>query len=234
MILAAGRGERMRPLTDHTPKPLLEVGGKPLIVWHIERLAAAGFRELVINIAYLGEKIEARLGCGATWGVDIAYSRESGEALETGGGIRQALDLLGPGAFAVVNADVWTEYPFDRLLREPGDLAHVVLVDNPPHHPDGDFFLEDGLLRNRPANPTSAKLTFSGIGVYRPELFAACDVGRFPLAPLLRARFDQGLIGGEHYRGAWSDIGTPRRLEALDRQLRRSGRDGHRDGLQVS
>ena len=225
MILAAGRGERMRPLTDHTPKPLLEVGGKPLIVWHIERLAEAGFRELVINTAYLGGKIEARLGKGTVWGVDITYSRESGDALETGGGIRQALDLLGPGAFVVVNADVWTDYPFDRLPEEPEGLAHVVLVDNPPHHPDGDFFLENGWLRNRSAAATAVKRTFSGIGVYRPALFSGCAVERFPLAPLLRAHFDQGLIGGEHYRGAWVDVGAPRRLEALDRQLRGSNQD---------
>ena len=221
MILAAGRGERMRPLTDRTPKPLLEAGGKPLIVWHIERLACAGFRELVINTAYLGERIEARLGNGSSWGVQIAYSRESEGALETGGGIHHALNLLGQEAFAAINSDIWTDYPFARLPKEPEGLAHIVLVDNPPHHPEGDFVLEAGRLRRRTQTPSLTPLTFSGVGVYRPELFAACAAGRFPLAPLLRARFDQGLIAGEHYCGTWQDIGAPERLAALDRSLRR-------------
>ena len=174
----------------------------------------------MVNHHYLGEQLLDHLSRreGAP---SLSYSDESDELLETGGGVRQALGLLGRGAFAVVNGDVWTEYPLARLPREPEGLAHVVLIDNPPHHSEGDFFLERGRLRHRPADAASGRLTFSGIGVYRPELFAAHAAGRFPLAPLLRAHFDQGLIGGEHYRGPWLDIGTPERLEALDRRLRR-------------
>lgn len=217
MILAAGRGERMRPLTDHTPKPLLRAGGKPLIVHHIERLAAAGLRDIVINHAHLGERIEAALGDGADLGVRIRYSPE-GKALETGGGIFRALPLLGPDPFLVVNGDVWTDVDFFALTIAPGDLAHLVLVDNPPHHPQGDFTLcerrvlaggIDGLPR----------LTFSGIGLYHPELFAGCAPGAFPLAPLLRSAMARGLVSGTHHRGAWIDIGTPERLAELDRAL---------------
>ncbi|OAJ71348.1 mannose-1-phosphate guanylyltransferase [Methylobacillus sp. MM3] len=217
MILAAGRGERMRPLTDHTPKPLLQVGGKPLIVWHIERLARAGFRELVINHAHLGQQIESALGDGSRFDVSIAYSDE-GEALETAGGIAQALSLLGEEPFLVVNGDVYTDYDFNRLTTQPmgGVVAHLVLVDNPPQHAQGDFYLEDGRLVERGAS----RLTFSGIGVYRPELFAAIVPGsKAKLAPLLHAAIAQQRATAEHYRGDWVDVGTPERLQALDRKL---------------
>jgi MurNAc alpha-1-phosphate uridylyltransferase len=217
MILAAGRGERMRPLTDHTPKPLLQVGGKPLIVWHIERLARAGFRELVINHAHLGRQIESALGDGSRFGVSIAYSDES-EALETAGGIAQALSLLGEEPFLVVNGDVYTDYDFSRLIAQPmgGVVAHLVLVDNPPQHAQGDFYLKDGRLVERGAS----RLTFSGIGVYRPELFASIIPGsKAKLAPLLHAAIAQQRATAEHYRGDWVDVGTPERLQALDRKL---------------
>ena len=212
MILAAGRGERMRPLTDHTPKPLLVAGGKPLIVHHLERLARSGFRDLVINHAHLGERIEAALGDGSRWGVHIAYSPEA-SALETGGGIFHALALLGPEPFLVVNGDVWTNLDFSHLALAAGKLAHLVLVDNPPHHPRGDFHLEGGLVQAMP------RLTFSGIGVYHPDLFRGCRPGAFPLAPLLRAAMAAGQVSGEHYRGLWLDIGTPQRLGDLDALL---------------
>jgi len=216
MILAAGRGERMRPLTDRVPKPLLEVAGKPLIQYHIEALREAGFAELVVNHAHLGAQIVARLGDGRAFGVRIDYSPEPAGALETGGGIRQALPLLGAGAFVVVNGDIWTDYPYRHLGREPEGLAHLVLVDNPRHHSDGDFQLRAGVV----AAEGDTCLTFSGIGLYRPELFAAVPQGRFPLAPLLRSAMQAGQVSGEHYRGRWMDIGTAERLAELDRQLR--------------
>jgi len=216
MILAAGRGERMRPLTDRVPKPLLEVAGRPLIQYHIEALREAGFEELVINHAHLGEQIVARLGDGRALGVRIAYSAEPPGALETGGGIRQALPLLGGDAFLVINGDIWTDYPYRQLQRQPEGLAHLVLVDNPEHHLDGDFRLEHGTV----AAEGAPRLTFSGIGLYRPELFAQHAPGRFPLAPLLRGAMQAGRVSGEHYRGRWMDIGTAQRLAELDRQLR--------------
>ena len=216
MILAAGRGERMRPLTDHTPKPLLEVGGKPLIAWHMERLAAAGHRHLVINHAHLGEQIEQRLGDGGAWGVDIRYSAEGeGLALETGGGIFRALPLL-RDPFLVVNADVWCDVDFADLQIAADDLAQLVLVDNPPHHPQGDFSLAAG----RVAQSGAERLTFSGIGLYRGALFDGCEPGAFPLAPLLRRAMDAGRVGGLHHRGQWLDVGTPERLRQLDQALR--------------
>jgi len=217
MILAAGRGERMRPLTDHTPKPLLRAGGKPLIVHHVERLAAAGLRDIVINHAHLGEQIEVALGDGAGLGVHIRYSPE-GQALETGGGIFRALPLLGPDPFLVVNADVWTDIDFAALDLAPDDLAHLVLVDNPHHNPKGDFVLHDRrvLAGGQHATP---RLTFSGIGVYHPGLFAGCTPGAFPLAPLLRSAIARGQVGGTHHHGTWIDIGTPERLADLDRML---------------
>ncbi|MGB9128140.1 MAG: nucleotidyltransferase family protein [Thiobacillus sp.] len=228
MILAAGRGERMRPLTDHTPKPLLAVGGKPLIVWHIERLHAAGFTHIVINHAHLGEQIEAALGNGAAFGVSIEYSREV-SALETAGGIATALPLIDAEVFAVVNGDIYCEYDFSRLaepmarLAAGHDQAHLVLVDNPPHHPQGDFVLDAGRVHN-PDSPLSAlhsRLTFSGIGVYHRALFAHTPAGeKAPLAPLLRRAIDAGRASGEHYAGRWEDVGTPARLNALDEELR--------------
>jgi MurNAc alpha-1-phosphate uridylyltransferase len=215
MILAAGRGERMRPLTDSLPKPLLPVAGKPLIVHHIERLAASGIRELVINHAHLGERIEAELGDGSAWGVRILYSAE-GRALETGGGIFRALRLLGEEPFLVVNGDVWCDVDFGRLELPEGMLAHLVLVANPPHHPQGDFVLRG----QRVIDGDGERLTFSGIGVYHPQLFAACEPGAFPLAPLLRKAMAEAKVSGIHHPGYWVDVGTPERLQALDRQLR--------------
>jgi len=215
MILAAGRGERMRPLTDHTPKPLLKAGGRTLIEHRIASLAAAGFRDLVINHAHLGAQIEAYLGNGERYGVRIAWSREPDEALETGGGIFQALPWLDGDCFLVVNADIWTDYPFARLARPISGLAHLVLVDNPSQHPQGDFVLRG----SRVLAEGTPRLTFSGIGVYHRDLFIGCQAGRFPLAPLLRAAMEDDLVSGEHYTGEWRDIGTPERLADLDRVL---------------
>ena len=215
MILAAGRGERMRPLTDHTPKPLLEAGGRPLIGHHLAALARAGVREAVVNHAHLGAQIEQALGDGAAYGLRIRYSPEE-VALETGGGIFRALPLLGPDPFIVVNGDVWTDFDPARLRLADADLAHLVLVDNPAHHPAGDFVLAGDRVRE----DGGPRLTFSGVGVYRPALFDGCAPGRFPLAPLLRAAIAVGRVSGEHHRGRWVDVGTPERLAALDLQLR--------------
>lgn len=218
MILAAGRGERMSPLTDVTPKPLLVAGGKPLIVWNIEALARARFRELVINVSHLGEQIERTLGDGRRWDVAIRYSREA-EPLETAGGIATAMPLLGDAPFAVVNADIYTDYDFSRLhsaLTDAQALAFLVLVDNPPHHPRGDFALDARRVRNS----AETQYTFSGIGVYRPALFAGVAAGtRAQLASLLRPQIDAERVVGEHHAGRWSDVGTPDRLAALDRSL---------------
>lgn len=221
MILAAGRGERMRPLTDHTPKPLLEVGGKPLIVWHIERLAAGGIHDIVINHAHLGHQIEAALGNGARWHVRIAYSPE-GEALETAGGIAKALPLLGQDPFLVVNGDVYCDLPLGlfaargaRAIAED-DLAYLALVGNPPHHPAGDFALAGDRVVHG-----DATLTFSGIGVYCPDLFRGVERGsKARLAPLLFEARDAGRLAAEHYTGRWEDVGTPQRLAELDASLR--------------
>ena len=216
MILAAGRGERMRPLTDHTPKPLLRAGGKPLIVWHIERLAQAGICDLVVNHAHLGRHIEQALGDGSGWGVQIRYSAEGeGRALETGGGIFKALPMLDDAPFMVINADVWSDLELGHLRLAPDLLAHLVMVDNPEHHPGGDF----RLLRGRLYDEGRPRLTFSGIGVYHPRLFAGCHAGAFPLAPLLRAAMRRGEVSGEHHRGRWVDVGTPQRLADLDEAL---------------
>ena len=217
MILAAGRGERMRPLTDVTPKPLLEAGGKPLIVWHIERLARAGFKELVINHAHLGGQIESALGEGSRLGVSIRYSPEV-EALETAGGIANALPLLGDEPFLVVNGDIFCDYDFAVLPRELDALsAWLVMVDNPVHHPGGDFALREGKVLEAGEH----KLTFSGIGLYRPEMFAPIAPGaKAKLAPLLREQMAAGKVSGEHYRGFWLDVGTPERLRQLDMELR--------------
>ncbi|WP_040259813.1 N-acetylmuramate alpha-1-phosphate uridylyltransferase MurU [Pseudomonas massiliensis] len=215
MILAAGKGERMRPLTLHTPKPLLRAAGIPLIEHQVRALARAGHRELVINHAWLGEQIEAYLGTGERWGVSIAYSPE-GQPLETGGGIYKALPLLGASPFILVNGDVWTDYAYARLSLAPGALAHLVMVDNPEHHPVGDFALRNGYLAS---SPGSEGLTYSGIAVLDPALFAGCVPGAFKLAPLLRQAMDQGRVTGEHYRGRWVDVGTPERLAEVDRLL---------------
>lgn len=228
MILAAGRGERMRPLTDHTPKPLLIAGGKPLIVWHIERLRAAGFTHIVINHAHLGQQIEVALGNGAALGVSIDYSREV-SALETAGGIATALPLIDADVFPVVNGDIYCEFDFSRLaepmarLAAGHDQAHLVLVDNPPHHPQGDFMLDGGRVTKAdiPLTPHLARFTFSGIGVYHRALFAHTVPGeKAQLAPLLRQAIDAGRMSGEHFAGRWVDVGTPERLQHLDESLR--------------
>ncbi|MGC2048898.1 MAG: nucleotidyltransferase family protein [Gallionella sp.] len=259
MLLAAGRGERMRPLTDHTPKPLLEAGGKPLIVWHIENLVRAGIRELVINHAHLGTQIEKALGNGSRFGAHIRYSSE-GTALETAGGIAYAMHLLGEQPFAVINGDIFCDYDFAQLpqhsaaLLTHGDMAHLVLVDNPPQHPGGDFCLNTDRIKPTPPglalsgekqersrggagkeHEQKARsplirgargvevLTFSGIGIYQPALFSRIRRGSIaPLAPLLREQIALGKVSGEHYRGLWVDVGTPQRLQELDRQFRSS------------
>lgn len=218
MILAAGRGERMRPLTDHTPKPLLPVGGQPLIVWHLRNLARAGFREVVINHAHLGDRIEAALGDGRRFGLAIRYSAEN-VALETAGGIAKALPLLGAEPFLVVNGDIWCDADFGALLSQPAPdmLAHLLLVDNPPQHPHGDFVLAQGRL----VAHDGPRLTFSGIGVYRPQLFAGIVPGsKARLAPLLTVAIAESRVSAEHYRGRWVDVGTPERLRALDATLK--------------
>ncbi len=227
MILAAGRGNRMRPLTDHTPKPLLMAGGRTLIEHQIAKLVAAGFTELVINHAHLGERIEAHLGDGSRHGVSLRYSAEGQalghkEALETGGGIFQALQLLTDGSapFLVANGDVWCDFDFGRLAGgqaiADGDLATIVLVDNPSHNAKGDFALANGRVRRE----GPSQQTFAGIGVYHPALFDGCEPGAFPLAPLLFRAVDAGRVGGLHHAGGWLDIGTPERLALLDRMLR--------------
>lgn len=228
MLLAAGRGERMRTLTDHTPKPLLPAGGKPLIVWHIEKLARAGITEITINYAHLGAQIEAALGDGSRFGAQIHYSPEA-TALETAGGIANALPLLGDEPFAVINSDIYCDYDFAHLpvrataLQTSGDAAHLVLVNNPAHHPNGDFGLQNGGVVNG-----TPRFTFSGIGIYHPALFAGIARGSSaPLAPLLRAQIAQGRVRGEHYTGRWIDVGTPQRLNELDNLLRATHNCGY-------
>jgi len=212
MLLAAGRGERMRPLTDTTPKALLELCGKPLIVYHLEALSRAGINDIVINLAHLGEQIEKTLGDGSRFGVAIEYSYEEEGGLETAGGIFKALPLLGNDRFIVVNSDVSSDYPFENLMQPFEGWAHLVLVDNPPQHLKGDFSLQDGFVNNSGNN----KLTFSGIGVYSAELFKDCKPGKFPLAPLLRDAMQHEKITGEYYQGVWHDVGTPERLRELN------------------
>jgi N-acetyl-alpha-D-muramate 1-phosphate uridylyltransferase len=231
MILAAGRGERMRPLTDLTPKPMLSVAGKPLIVRHIERLAQAGITQIIVNHAWLGHQIVQALGDGRQWGVQIQFSAEA-SALETAGGIARALPLLGEEAFLVINGDIWCDWPlqsvFQRQLdmkRDPHRLAHLVLVDNPAHHPEGDFLLHSDQTVSAPSStstpsaksPAHKRLTFSGIGIYQPALFAGLDP-EVPakLAPLLRQAMAKGAVTGEHHTGRWMDIGTPERLAELE------------------
>jgi MurNAc alpha-1-phosphate uridylyltransferase len=215
MVLAAGRGERMRPLTDHTPKPLLEVGGKALIEYHLAALQQAGVDDVIINHAWLGGQIESRLGNGDRYGLRIEYSPEVPAALETAGGIIQALARLGTEPFIVINGDIWCDYPLQRLPHHPDGLAHLVMVDNPPHNPQGDFCLNNGSLQAE----GESKLTYSGIGVYHPQLFAGLEPGVRPLAPLLKKAIASNQVGGEHYQGSWYDIGTPERLAELDLQL---------------
>ena len=215
IVLAAGRGERMRQLTDSTPKPLLVAGGKPLIAYHLEALRRAGVEDVVINLSWLGERIRAALGDGAAYGVRIAYSEEGPVPLETGGGIFRALPLLGAQPFLVVNGDNFWDYDLRHLRLEAQAQAQIVLVPNPAHHPRGDFALEAG----RVIDADAERYTYAGIGLYRPELFAGCTAGRFPLVPLLRKAIAAGALRGELHRGVWLDIGTPERLAELERRL---------------
>lgn len=223
MILAAGLGERMRPLTNRTPKPLLAVGGVPLIEHHLRRLAGAGVTEVVVNVSHLGEQIEDFCADGGRWGLRLRYSREA-VPLDTAGGILHARRLLGGGPFLVVNGDVWCRYPFTELLAarlRPGETARLVMVDNPPQHPDGDFLLDEaGWLRVRPAGVRG--LTYAGIGLFSWAFFARAPAGILALRPLLDRSIDAGELGGELFTGPWEDVGTPSRLRALDERLRRT------------
>ena len=216
MILAAGRGERMRPLTDATAKPLLPVAGKPLIQYHIENLTAAGVREIVINLAWKGEQLRDMLGDGVQFGTRIIYSDEGDAALETGGGIFKALPILGIEPFLVVSGDVWTDYPLAQLMQFPaaGDVAHFVVVPNPDFHTRGDFGLANGRLVRG-----GERFTYANIGMFRPEFFGACSPGKFPLAPLMYEWIDRGRVSGELYEGRWRNVGTPAQLSELDALL---------------
>ena len=222
MILAAGRGERMRPHTDVMPKPLIAVAGQPLIHRHLENLRAAGIADVVINLGWLGEKIREAVGDGARFGVAVRYSDEGWPALESGGGIFNALPLLGREPFLVVNGDVYADFPLARLAQRArslpaGTLAHLVLVPNPEHNPRGDFALENGRLDNH----EQGRHTFSGLSVHHPEFFHGCTPGHFPLLPLWRRSAGLGHLSGEVYEGIWSDVGTPERLAALEQRLRK-------------
>lgn len=228
MILAAGRGERMRPLTDTLPKPLLRLCGRPLIDYPLRGLAAAGVREFVINLGYRGEQIRDCLGDGRDYGVQIAYSEEGYPALETGGGLFHALPKLGAAPFVVTNSDIHTNYPWAQLLQRlhvwpPRQLAHLVLVPNPPQHPQGDFALSDARIDETRA----PQYTYSGISLMHPDLFAQAAPGRYSVVPLLRAAARQGLVGGELFEGLWSDLGTPQRLADLQQRLTAASADGH-------
>lgn len=214
MVLAAGRGERMRPLTDTTPKPLLTVGGKPLIAYHLEALARAGFRDVVVNLSWLGDRIRDALGSGERYGVRISYSDEGSTALETAGGIFNALPLLAPGPFLVVNGDTWTDIDLGSLRLEDDAHGRLVLVPNPVQHPRGDFGLDGDFVVERDTD----RFTYSGVGVFRPELFAGCQPGKFPLLPLLKRAIAAGKLRGQLHNGEWNDVGTPDRLAALEKK----------------
>ncbi len=216
MILAAGRGRRMRPLTDQIPKPLLEVGGEPLIHHHLAAIFRAGIRRVVINHSHLGQMIEADLGDGSRWGLSIDYSPEPEGALETGGGIYNALPLLGEKPFLVINGDIWTDLDYAGIGCPRNSLAHLVLVGNPIHNPAGDFQLVNG----RVSEAAGTRLTFSGIGIYRRALFTGCSGVSFPLGPLLRGNMESGVVSGEYFSGIWVDVGTPERLKELDKRLK--------------
>lgn len=216
MVLAAGRGERMRPITDTIPKPLVTVAGKPLIGYHLERLARAGIKDVVINLSWLGERIRAALGDGRDYGLSIAYSEEGPVPLETGGGIFRALPLLGGGPFLVVNGDTWSDIDYGHLALEDGAYGRLVLVRNPTHNSRGDFGLEGDVVVERDVD----RFTYSGVGVYRPEFFAGCSPGRFPMLPLLKRAIGARLLRGELHRGEWCDVGTPERLASLDAEVR--------------
>lgn len=232
LIFAAGLGERMRPLTNHTPKPLLHAGGRPLIEWHLEKLAAMGIRDVVVNTSWLAPQFPDALGDGARWNLRLHYAYEGPLPLETGGGMWNALPLLGDAPFLLVNGDVWTDYDFARLPREPQGLAHLVMVDRPEHATHGDFALDaDGYVRAE----GPMRLTYAGLGVYRPQLLDGWPsiIGEhvqsegkpvFRLAPILKAHMDRDRISGEHHTGQWTDVGTPQRLAELDARLRAGGR----------
>lgn len=232
LIFAAGLGERMRPLTDATPKPLLVAGGKPLIVWHLEKLAVCGVRDVVVNISWLAGMFAPALGDGSRWGLRLHWSHEGAPPLETGGGMLHALHKLGDAPFIAVNGDIWTDFDFARLPAEPDGEAHLVLVDNPAHNPGGDFALDGTRVQGEGAD----RLTFSGIGVYRPGLLQGwraivgnvpgvdAEPPRFKLAPLLREAMARGRVSGEHHAGRWTDVGTPERLARLDATLGSSAR----------
>ena len=210
MILAAGRGERLRPLTDELPKPLVEIAGKTLIEYHLEALSGAGFREVVINQGHLGDLLLKALGDGSRWGLNIHWSDEQPEALETGGGIFKALPLLGSAPFLVINGDLWTHYPFARLRAVKCDWAHLVMVPNPAHNPGGDFALSGARIHET----GDRKLTFSGVAVYHPRLFDGCQPGKFSVVPLVRSAMENHLVTGEEFQDGWNDIGTLERLDA--------------------
>lgn len=216
MVLAAGRGERLRPITDTVPKPLVPVAGKPLIVFHLEALVRVGVRDVVINLSWLGDRLRAALGDGSRFGVRITYSDEGPVALETGGGIFAALPFLGPDPFLVVNGDVWTDIDLGRLRLDAEALARIMMVPNPVQHARGDFGLEGENVVERDSN----RFTYSGIGLYRPEFFAGCEPGRFPLVPLLKRAISEGRLRGELHEGEWCDVGTPERLRDLDARVR--------------
>ncbi len=213
MVLAAGRGERLRPLTDAVPKSLVEVRGESLLERHLRIVRAAGIETVVINLGWLGEKVVERVGSGGDFGLEVLYSDERGDVLETGGGIHKALPLLGDEPFLVVNADIYTDMPVPDVTLADAHLGHLVMVPTPGYRQRGDFDIEDGLVRNgeQPA------LTFSGIAIYRPALFDGCEAGRFPLAPILREAADRRQLSGSLYEGLWADIGTPERLAAIGR-----------------
>lgn len=213
MILAAGRGERMRPLTDHTPKPLLQVAGRPMIEYTIETLVTAGFEEIIINLSYLGDQIKQQLGDGQRFNTCIHYSDEGDSPLETAGGIQHALPLLGDQPFAVVNGDIACDFPYETLLDINVKLAHLVLIPNPPHHPQGDFGLDQGIVNQH----SRKRYTFSGIGLYHPDLYAPYPPGKLKLAQVLNAVLDSKRITGELYKGFWLDVGTQERLQALEK-----------------
>jgi N-acetyl-alpha-D-muramate 1-phosphate uridylyltransferase len=216
MVLAAGRGERMRPITDTLPKPLVSVAGKPLIGYHLERLAAAGIRDVVVNLSWLGDRIRTALGDGGDYGLSITYSEEGPVPLETGGGIFKALTALGPGPFLVVNGDTWSDIDYGHLALEDSANGRIVLVPNPAHNSRGDFGIEGDVVVERDAD----RFTYSGVGVFRPEFFAGCSPGRFPMLPLLKRAIAARLLRGKLHGGEWCDVGTPERLAALDAEVR--------------
>ena len=215
MILAAGRGERLRPLTDELPKSLVEVHGQSLLERHLESVRAAGIKTVVINLGWLGDQIVERIGSGSRYELEVIYSQEGDNVLETGGGIHKALPSLGSAPFLVINADIYTDMPVPDIKLADDHLGHLVMVPTPDYREHGDFDIVDGLIRNG----DRASLTFSGVAMYRPEFFAGCEAGRFPLAPMLREAADGGRLSGSLYKGVWADIGTPERLAALNKGL---------------